>query len=83
MYKLRSKRKSQFLIVILQSIKESKWTKIWKVKSNFHRTEGGGGGVARGHWTLNDAEKASQEQEKRILTSMTTLNLDGKKYCMW
>ena len=48
-----------------------------------NRTEGGAGaGVARGHWTLNDTEKAVQEQEKRILTSMTTLSLDGKKYCM-
>ena len=48
---------------------------------SFDRTEGGGGG-ARGYWTLNDAEKASQEQEKRILASMTTLSLDGKKYCI-
>jgi len=36
-------------------------------------------GYARGYWTVNDAEKAAEEQEKRILTSMTTLTLDDKK----
>ena len=39
-------------------------------------------GYQKGYWTLNDAEKASEEQEKRILANMTTLSLESKKHCI-